>query len=87
MLAWSFPFLSGLWTTLVTPSTNEPLIDANGTALSLNQVVKIVGKIVSLSATDPHFGGVGVMASHPSGNGPLVGEIFFVDPSQVVVGS
>lgn len=83
-----FQFMSSLWINNVTPlPAGERLIDVNGTALVLNQTVKLVGRIVSLNSTAPHFDGVGVMLIHPNGVGPLVGETFFVDPQQVVVGS
>lgn len=83
-----FQWMSGLWTTpLNQPAAGVRLIDVNGTTLTMGQTVKLVGTVVSLNAVDPHFSSVGVQLIHPNGQGPLVGETFFVDPSQVVVGS
>lgn len=83
-----FPWLSGLWQNLVTPlPAGERLMDVNGTALVVTQTVKLVGTIVSLDSTARHFDAVGIRLIHPNGVGPLVGEIIFVDPQQVVVGS
>lgn len=83
-----FQWMNGLWTTALNqPAAGQRLIDTNGVTLALNQTVKIVGTIVSLRSDAPHFDGVGVMALHPNGTGPTVGEVFFVDPTQLVVGS
>jgi len=84
----NFQWMNGLWSTpLNTPIAGARMIDANGVNLALNQMVKIVGTVVSLDPAAKHFDSVGVMALHPNGGGPNVGEIFFVDPSQLVVGS
>lgn len=83
-----FQFMSGLWGLLdFPPAAGVRLIDVNGTALTMGQTVKLVGTIVSLDSTARHFDSVGVQLVHPNGVGTLVGETFFVDPSQTVVGS
>lgn len=83
-----FQWMSGYWNTpLNQPAVGQRLIDTNGVALALNQTVKIVGTVVSLTATASHFDGVGVMLLHPNGSGPTAGDVLFVDPSQLVVGS
>ncbi len=80
--------MNGVWTTpLNQPAAGERLIDVNGVTLTLNATVKLVGTIVSLDSRDPHFGNVGVQLIHPNGTHPVVGETFFVHPSQLVVGS
>ncbi len=83
-----FPWMLGLWTTLVfPPAAGIPLVDVNGVTITIGAAVKMTGTVVSLDAVDPHFGSVGIQMIHPNGQGPLVGETFFVDPSQVIVGS
>lgn len=82
------PFMSGLWGKLVFPPSDGPyLMDANGTTLTVGQTVKLVGVITSLNQSAAHFDGVSVRATHPNGSGPNVGEIFTIDPQQLVVGS
>lgn len=84
-----FQWMSGLWGKLsFPPPAGQWLIDANGVALTMGQTVKLVGTVVSLSAVGTHFDGVGVQMIHPTGAAsPNYGETFFVDPSQLVVGS
>lgn len=83
-----FQWLNGLWLKLDNPPpAGVWLIDVNGVTLVLGQAVKLTGIIVSLNAVAPHFDGVGVQLNHPSGASPIAGETFFVDPSQLVVGT
>jgi hypothetical protein len=80
-----FPFMSGLWADY--NSSPAPLTDCNGTALALNQAVKLVGTIVALDPGATHFNAVTVKLSHPDGVGALVGARIVIDPKQLVVGS
>lgn len=83
-----FQWMNALWTKLAfPPAAGEYLIDVNGVTITLGSTVKLVGTVVSLDAVAPHFDGVGIKLLHPTGTGSIVGETFFVDPAQVVVGA
>jgi len=85
MGAWAYQWLSKLWANSIT--SPQAMVDCNGNTISLSQTVKLVGTVASITPTDTHFGAIGVKLTHPNGNGPLVGQTIFVDPSQLVIGS